>query len=240
MASAFLLLIIFLASAVRMASYSSSHFLRAFGISLGAGLSTGFGAALIFMTTSLNRALLAGTLAFSAGVMIYVSLVEVIGVSTEYFNKGYPESLSFALATASFFGGVLIMAVVDRMVHIIFAVVTSSTPAVDRSSDSMAFSSAANDSGARRRDRDGDRSDSEEEGLAIEAVGRIAERRRLLAMSAVVSAAIVLHNIPEGMATYVASFHSVSSGLPLAAAIAVHNIPEGEYNPCTIRTSPRE
>jgi len=28
-------------------------------------------------------------------------------------------------------------------------------------------------------------------------------------------------------ATYVASFHSVSSGLPLAAAIAVHNIPEG-------------
>jgi len=46
-------------------------------------------------------------------------------------------------------------------------------------------------------------------------------------MSAVVSAAIVLHNIPEGMATYVASFHSVSAGLPLAVAIAIHNIPEG-------------
>eukprot|EP00324_Dicrateria_rotunda_P009432 CAMPEP_0206180974 /NCGR_PEP_ID=MMETSP1474-20131121/68382_1 /ASSEMBLY_ACC=CAM_ASM_001110 /TAXON_ID=97495 /ORGANISM="Imantonia sp., Strain RCC918" /LENGTH=152 /DNA_ID=CAMNT_0053594849 /DNA_START=21 /DNA_END=479 /DNA_ORIENTATION=- len=46
-------------------------------------------------------------------------------------------------------------------------------------------------------------------------------------MAAVVSAAIVLHNIPEGMATYVASFHSVSAGLPLAIAIAIHNIPEG-------------
>ena len=46
-------------------------------------------------------------------------------------------------------------------------------------------------------------------------------------MSAVVSTAIVLHNIPEGMATYVASFHSVSAGAPLAIAIAIHNIPEG-------------
>ena len=41
------------------------------------------------------------------------------------------------------------------------------------------------------------------------------------------AAAIVLHNIPEGMATYVASYHSVTSGLPLAIAIAIHNVPEG-------------
>lgn len=53
------------------------------------------------------------------------------------------------------------------------------------------------------------------------------ERNRLLMMSSVISAAIVLHNIPEGMATYVASFHSVSAGAPLAIAIAIHNIPEG-------------
>ena len=37
----------------------------------------------------------------------------------------------------------------------------------------------------------------------------------------------MLHNIPEGMATYVASYHSVTSGLPLAIAIAIHNVPEG-------------
>ena len=37
----------------------------------------------------------------------------------------------------------------------------------------------------------------------------------------------MLHNIPEGMATYVASYHSVTSGLPLAVAIAIHNVPEG-------------
>lgn len=38
---------------------------------------------------------------------------------------------------------------------------------------------------------------------------------------------VLADNIPEGMATYVASFHSVSAGAPLAIAIAIHNIPEG-------------
>jgi ZIP family zinc transporter len=179
-------------------------------------LLAGLGAALIFLTTSLNRSLLAGTLSFSAGVMVYVSLVEVIGVSTEYFRKGYSEPLSEALATASFFGGVILMAIVDRIVHAVFTAVSSG----DRTSDGPGENSSSVGTGA-------EGSDSEGEGLAIGAVGRIAERRRLLAMSAIVSAAIVLHNIPEGMATYVASFHSVNSGLPLAAAIAVHNIPEG-------------
>ena len=67
----------------------------------------------------------------------------------------------------------------------------------------------------------------DESGGSIRALAHIEERKRLLMMAAVVSTAIVLHNIPEGMATYVASFHSVSAGAPLAIAIAIHNIPEG-------------
>jgi len=55
----------------------------------------------------------------------------------------------------------------------------------------------------------------------------IKERRKMLVMAMVVGAAIVLHNFPEGMATYVASFDSAETGVPLATAIAVHNIPEG-------------
>ena len=67
----------------------------------------------------------------------------------------------------------------------------------------------------------------EEDAAAILRVAGIQESRRLLMMASVVAAAIVLHNIPEGMATFVASYHSVASGLPLAVAIAIHNIPEG-------------
>ena len=39
--------------------------------------------------------------------------------------------------------------------------------------------------------------------------------------------AIILHNIPEGMATFMASNTDISLGISLTIAIALHNIPEG-------------
>lgn len=39
--------------------------------------------------------------------------------------------------------------------------------------------------------------------------------------------AIILHNIPEGIATFMATNSDISLGISLALAIALHNIPEG-------------
>lgn len=39
--------------------------------------------------------------------------------------------------------------------------------------------------------------------------------------------AIILHNIPEGIATFLTSNHDLSLGITLAIALALHNIPEG-------------
>ena len=39
--------------------------------------------------------------------------------------------------------------------------------------------------------------------------------------------AIILHNIPEGIATFMATHDNLTLGLSLATAIALHNIPEG-------------
>ncbi|MDD2377828.1 MAG: ZIP family metal transporter [Bacilli bacterium] len=39
--------------------------------------------------------------------------------------------------------------------------------------------------------------------------------------------AIILHNIPEGMATFMVSNADIKLGISLAVAIALHNIPEG-------------
>lgn len=39
--------------------------------------------------------------------------------------------------------------------------------------------------------------------------------------------AIVLHNIPEGIATFMVSNHDIKLGISLALAISLHNIPEG-------------
>ena len=39
--------------------------------------------------------------------------------------------------------------------------------------------------------------------------------------------AIILHNIPEGIATFITTTNNVKLGVALTIAIALHNIPEG-------------
>lgn len=56
---------------------STNRLLFAFGLTLFAGLSTGIGSALAFYTKQTNKKFLSGALGFSAGVMIYVSMIEI-------------------------------------------------------------------------------------------------------------------------------------------------------------------
>ncbi|MCK5168520.1 MAG: zinc transporter ZupT, partial [Bacteroidales bacterium] len=51
--------------------------LFAFGLTLFAGLSTGIGSSLAFFTKTTNTKFLSFALGFSAGVMIYVSMIEI-------------------------------------------------------------------------------------------------------------------------------------------------------------------
>ncbi|HQB63313.1 MAG TPA: zinc transporter ZupT, partial [Sedimentibacter sp.] len=51
--------------------------LFAFGLTLIAGLSTGIGSAIAFFAKKTNTKFLAVSLGFSAGVMIYVSMIEI-------------------------------------------------------------------------------------------------------------------------------------------------------------------
>ena len=39
--------------------------------------------------------------------------------------------------------------------------------------------------------------------------------------------AIIIHNIPEGIVTYISTTHDIRLGMSLTIAIALHNIPEG-------------
>lgn len=50
---------------------------------------------------------------------------------------------------------------------------------------------------------------------------------RLLRSGLLVAVVLALHNFPEGMSTFLASYQDISVGIVLAAAIAIHNIPEG-------------
>lgn len=86
--------------------------------------------------------------------------------------------------------------------------------------------------------QDGDSNDEDqEEGKGIEegedevddpeSDQQQAERKKLLHMSANTAIAIMLHNFPEGLATFVATLDDPAVGTVLAIAIAIHNVPEG-------------
>ena len=53
------------------------NILFAFGLTLMAGLATGIGSILAFFTSRTNTRFLSLALGFSAGVMIYVSMIEI-------------------------------------------------------------------------------------------------------------------------------------------------------------------
>ena len=56
---------------------TTENILFAFGLTVFAGLATGIGSIMSFLSKKFNPKFLAGSLGFSAGVMIYVSLVEI-------------------------------------------------------------------------------------------------------------------------------------------------------------------
>jgi len=90
--------------------------LMAFGLTLLAGLSTGIGSALAFFTKHTNRKFLSIALGFSAGVMIFVSFAELFPDAKKTLAAGLGEARGIWAATAAFFCGFLIIAIIDRLV----------------------------------------------------------------------------------------------------------------------------
>ncbi len=93
------------------------NFWFALGLTIFAGLSTGIGSALAFFTKKTNKSFLSSAMGFSAGVMIYVAFVEILAKAKESFlSSGYSESVSTWYMMASFFGGILIIAIIDKLI----------------------------------------------------------------------------------------------------------------------------
>lgn len=88
----------------------------AFGLTLFAGLSTGIGSAVAFFSKRTNTKFLAGALGFSAGVMIYVSLVEIFVKAKDSLSAALGSTEGYWVTTAAFFGGIAFIALIDRMV----------------------------------------------------------------------------------------------------------------------------
>jgi len=94
----------------------SGNFLFALGLSLFAGLSTGLGSLMAFFSKKFNPKFLAGSLGFSAGVMIYVSLVEIFAKAKTSLTSLYGGKEGYWFTVIAFFLGIAIIALIDKLV----------------------------------------------------------------------------------------------------------------------------
>lgn len=90
--------------------------LPAFLLTLFAGLSTGIGSTIAFFSKTTNTKFLSVSMGFSAGVMIYVSFMEILPKSIESMLENTTEQTGNFLAITGFFGGMLLIAIIDKLV----------------------------------------------------------------------------------------------------------------------------
>lgn len=93
-----------------------NNVLIAFGLTLFAGLATGVGSALAFFTKTTNTRFLSGALGFSAGVMIYVSMIEIFFKARDSLQAVVGDTRGYWFTTTAFFAGMLLIGIVDKLV----------------------------------------------------------------------------------------------------------------------------
>jgi len=187
------------------------------GLTLFAGMATGIGSIIAFTAKRTNYRFLSVATGFSAGVMLYVSFIEIFPKSAALLRVRYGDSWGDWLTAASFFSGILIMAVIDAVVP------AAENPQKTHSEEETAplhnreaaipdFESAAFGKSPKRRLGEHDHSQAQ---------------AGLMRMGLFTALAITIHNFPEGVATFLAAMQEPALGLAIAVAIALHNIPEG-------------
>ncbi len=81
-----------------------------------AGLSTGIGSAIGLFAKRTNYKLLSLAMGFSAGVMIYISFVELFMVARDSLIDELGVVSGNWVVTLSFFGGIAVIAIIDKLV----------------------------------------------------------------------------------------------------------------------------
>jgi len=223
---------------------SDSEILLGFGLTTGAGLATVVGALILYSDQRVileRKDFLAGALALSAGVMIYVSFVEMFSESVASFHEsGESESASGAWAAMCLFGGMALCKVLDMIVH---RIRKNDVPLERALPENISESKGSN--------LDADNSDDTAIELGSSKKMPLSEESKASAvdpdvgdskddvstnslrdgslskMGLLTGLAVALHNFPEGLATFVGTLDDASVGASLAVAIAIHNIPEG-------------
>ena len=193
-------------------------------LTLGAGLATGIGSAIAFFAKRTNKRLLSFSLGLSGGVMIYVSFVELFQQANTTLSAEWGAHTGVIVTVASFFAGILLIGVIDRLV-----------PSIENPHEAHRVEEMDHQPHNPRLMRMGVMT-----ALAIgihnfpEGIATFAAGLDSLTLGTSIALAVAVHNIPAGIAVAVplyygtgsrkkALFYSFLSGLaePVGAAIAM-------------------
>lgn len=99
-----------------MVDFDFGNIAFAFGLTVFAGLATGIGSALAFLAKRTNIKFLAVALGFSAGVMIYVSMIEIFVKARVALSGEWGDHWGYWATTGAFFAGIAVIGLIDKLV----------------------------------------------------------------------------------------------------------------------------
>ncbi len=198
---------------------TGSQFFIALMLSLIAGVGTVAGSVLAFFCPKDDPRTLSLGLGFSAGVMIYISFMELLPDAVKSFEKSF-SGYGDLLAIACFFGGIAATLLIDKLIP---ADINPHEPKEDLDELKIcplpahpSFAPAYH-SGI-----------SVDQFVATYESGEKPSSSIILRRTGLFTAiAIAIHNFPEGFATFASALGDLNLGVAIAIAVAIHNIPEG-------------
>lgn len=136
-----------------------------------AGFSTLLGIFAICFSDKRREKLISCSLIFSAGIMIFLSIFDLIPESINYMMNFYSLIPSLIIGAIFIFFGIIFTHFIDNLL--------------------------------------------------------VTDGSNLYKVGLISMIALIIHNIPEGIITFLTTTKDIKLGLPLAFSIALHNIPEG-------------
>ena len=189
----------------------------ALGLTVFAGMATGIGSIVAFTAKRTDYRFLSVATGFSAGVMLYVSFVEIFIKGVDALTAQYGDYWGHWVNAGAFFGGMLLIGLIDNLIPA--AENPHETPTEDETAP-LHDPSAPIPEAFTCPGQDGNRAVPPQEN---------ADRHdhKLMRMGLFTALAIAIHNFPEGLATFLAALQDPAVGVAIAVAVALHNIPEG-------------
>ncbi|KAJ3030216.1 UNVERIFIED_CONTAM: hypothetical protein HDU68_009740 [Siphonaria sp. JEL0065] len=158
--------------------------------------------------------------AFSAGVMLYMTFMDLIPEATEAI--GARETMLY------FFVGVVVFGIIEAVFldehdH------DHSTHNEDShtNSESDKKSRSRSRSPSKKKEKDEKKVNHKKQDNKPVDIASEKGKKQLMRTSLITFWALLLHNMPEGLGVYLSAMTDVRLGLQLAVAICLHNIPEG-------------